>query len=174
MSEILKQADAIRALAEGKFKRGSDIKLYRVLVECMALCERCRDASDIEEIRTAFAMRGVAEGQNRTYIEKQSDVYQVVCRYVFHGGPSHANMCRYAIALRQAASRQITSETLMEQLVKNGGVNALFLRRAVDKPDIETKCLRLTSRVRAPKHGAFCVWLKYNHEGAFDVVEAAQ
>lgn len=152
-------------------RRQSDGRLYAVLGGCMQLCERCGDPSEEAAMRALVATLGPLPGKKRHYVERGSDVYQLVARFVFHGEAHSANTNRYAHSLRQAALLQIRGADLAGWLAENGGVNALYMRRPLERGDVSTKCLRLTDSIVVPKHGTFTLVLRRTAENAYDVVE---
>jgi hypothetical protein len=169
------QPDGITALARrfraeaahvsDRHKGGTLPALYRVLAGCMELCERCElDPADRAELEQLFASQP-REG-NRRYVEKGSDIYVFVCRYVFHDD-TRANANRYSHCLRQAALQQIGSNTLADHLANNGGLNALYMRRPLDRTTVETKCLRLTESIVCPKTGRFTVTLERQPDNTY-------
>lgn len=137
MSRIAIEADRLRRTAEAGpiGKRHSSADLYRLLAECMALAEQCRDLAGHEEMRRLVVERG-RDGGKRCYVEHGSDEYILVCRFVFDNlrskSAERSNASRYAHAMRQAAALGVTSATLFERLSADGGINALFLRRPLD------------------------------------------
>lgn len=153
-------------------RRQSDGVLYSVLVGCMKLCERCIDPAEEAELRRLCRSIPPLPGKKRTYVERGSDVYQLAARFVFQGESNSANTNRYAISLRMAAQMQIRSDALGEWLRENGGVNALYLRRPLDRVTVSTKCLRLTSAITVPKSGPFTITLRRTPENAYEVVES--
>lgn len=152
-------------------RRQSDSKLYTVLGGCMQLCERCGDPAEEAEMRRLVVALGPLPGKKRHYVERGSDVYQLVARFVFHGEAHSANTNRYAHTLRQAATLQIRGAALAQWLAENGGVNALYMRRPLDRDDVSTKCLRLTESIVVPKGTPFTLVLRRTPENAFEVVE---
>ena len=150
--------------------RQSDATLYSVLVGCMELAERCSTPEDEQTLRKLAGELPLPASKKRHYIEKGSDIYQLVSRYIFHGDVSSANINRYAICLRQAAQRQINSAALGEWLANNGGVNALYLRRPLLRTTVLTKCLRLTSQIEAPKDKPFTLTLRRTPENEYEVL----
>jgi hypothetical protein len=156
-----------------RHKRHSSFRLYDVLAPCLAICERCeRDPDERAEIDRLFAEQPKV-GQNRRYVEKGSDIYQLVCRYVF-AGTYLTNATRYAQALREAAKMQIRSADLATWLRHNGGVNALYFRRPLAALAVEMKTLRLTEPVRVQRHKAFSLTLRWQPDNTFKVLAGVQ
>lgn len=171
---VTAQAKRLRKIAESGpiGKRHSSFALYDLLAKCMALTERChRNPQDRKELDSLLRLQ--PRVGNRRYIEKGSDEYTLVCRFVFaqdRGRAEHSNSSRYAAALRQAAERQIGSADLADVLRNKGGINALFLRRPLDRTDIKTKCLHLARTIEAPKGKPFTLTLRRLPDNTFDVL----
>ena len=171
---MAEEAETLRRIAvKGPIgKRHSSFALYDLLGKCMALIERCqREPKDRTDLDTL--LRDQPRPGNRRYIEKGSDEYTLVCRYVFadgRGRAEHANSSRYALALRQAAERQIGSADIVDVLRNKGGINALFLRRPLDRPDVKTKCLHLARAIEAPKGQSFTLTLRRRLDNTYDVI----
>lgn len=167
MATIVERAETLRTQAD-TIKRYSDLTLYRILSGALELCE----ANPIEqdELRRAYAAKPRPDGENRTYVEKGSDIYQLACRYIFHGVEHHANVNRYAIALRRAAERQIRGQDLTEWLVRNGGINALYVTRPLGKTTVKTKCLHLDVPITVTKDQEFTLRLIRTPENKYRVL----
>lgn len=86
-------------------KRGANSELYHALVLAMQASEIC--LADInEDWALSEAIAALPKGnKNRQYVERGSDAYQRVCRYVFWSEEHTANINRYAITLREASWR---------------------------------------------------------------------
>lgn len=172
---VAEQAEALRQRAEAGpiGKRHSSFELYALLADCMALAERvAADEKEFNELRMSMTLRGV-DGGPRRYVERDSDEYILVCRYVFSDGNAskeRSNASRYAHALREAARQQINSRTLNEHLRTKGGVNALFLRRPLSARTSTIKTLYLTEAITVPKGCPFTVSLSRRIDGSFDVI----
>lgn len=167
---IIAAANTLRDRAEAGpiGKRHSSFELYALLADCMALADRCREPAEYETLRMALVMQGGSG--NRRFIERQSDEYQLVCRYVFFDRNmkrEHGNANRYAAALREAARHQIRSADLNEHLRTKGGVNALFLTRPLTAMSSTLKTLYLAEAVTVPKAGRFTLTLERRSDGAF-------
>jgi len=150
-------------------KRQSDTTLDTVLGGCMELCERCGDPGEEIKMRS-LVLSLPREGRNRIYVQRGSDVYQLVARYVFYGEEHTGNINRYAHSLRQASLLQIRSADLPAWLRDNGGVNALYLRRPLERTDVTTKCLRLTASITVSKEGIFTLTLRRTPENTYEVL----
>lgn len=179
MSErsIADEAEQLRQRAEAGpiGKRHSSFELYALLADCMALADRCRDPGEYEALRMAITMQG-GDGGPRRYVERNSDEYILVCRYVFSDrkpGKERSNASRYAHALREAAKRQINSKTLEAHLRTAGGINALFLARPLEARSCTLKTLYLAHAITVPKQGWFTVSLSRKPDGSFEVKEMA-
>jgi len=172
---ITEAADLLRARAEAGpiGKRHSSFELYALLADCMALAERVgADTDEFAALRMEMTMQGGSAGPRR-YVERDSDEYILVCRYVFsdrNAGKERSNASRYAHALREAARQQISSRTLNEHLRSNGGVNALFLKRPLAARTSTTKTLYLSEAITVPKGCPFTVSLSRRLDGSFDVI----
>lgn len=170
---VADEAEALRQRAEAGpiGKRHSSFELYALLADCMALAERCRDGQEYEALRMATVLQGGCG--NRRFVERGSDEYQLVCRYVFFDTNmkrEHANANRYAHALREAARQQINSRTLNEHLRTRGGINALFLARPLVARQATTRTLHLAEPITVPKGIPFTLSLSRRLDGSFDVI----
>lgn len=173
---VTSEAYRVRAIAEAGpiGKRHSSFELYDLLAKCMRLAERCRASKpDFDQIQLLVTQQ--PHGGNRRYVERGSDEYTMICRFVFSNlrstGAERSNASRYAHTLRQASRCGLNSSTIAEHLTKNGGINALFLRRPLERFDVLTKCLVLTEQIRAPKGGQFTVKLRRTSDNRYDVLE---
>lgn len=177
--DIRGAAEALRQRAEAGpiGKRHSSFELYALLADCMALAERvAADEKEFNELRMSMTLRGV-DGGPRRYVERDSDEYILVCRYVFSDGNAskeRSNASRYAHALREAARQQINSRTLNEHLRTKGGVNALFLRRPLAARMSTTKTLYLDRQISIRKGEPFSLRLLRNADGSFAVLEHSE
>lgn len=175
MSSVARQAEDLRKLAESGpiGKRHSSFELYDLLAGCMALAERCADAAVHEEMRGLVVEQHHRTGQNRRYVERGSDAYILVCRYVFSNlrsaGAERSNASRYAHALREAAKQGITSATLGAKL-REGGINALFLSRPLAARTVTTRTLYLTEPITVDKAQPFTLTLRRTADNRYDVV----
>jgi hypothetical protein len=149
-------------------QKAASLALYGVLASCMALCGRCeRDASERAELERLFAEQPKAG--NRRYVEKSSDVYVRVCRFVFTE-TDRTNAMRYSQALREAAKLQLNSKTLAGWTRDNGGVNALYFRRPLDARSVKTSALRLAEQIEFSRDRPFAIKLRWRHDNSFDVL----
>lgn len=165
----------MRAIAEAGpiGKRHTSFELYELLGKCMGLAERCTPSTvDYDELRRLVISN--RDGRNRRYLERASDEFILVCRFVFGGLKSAAtersNASRYACSLRQAQSIGLTSATLAEHLRDKGGVNALFLHRPLAARRVSTKILHLDRAVDMPKNALVRLTLRRLPDGTFEVV----
>ena len=155
-----------------RHKKHADTQLYRVLADCMEMAEVClSDADEYEVLNTLIKALPLIEGKTRQYVERSSDIYQRVCRFMFHGEEHTANTNRYAHCLREAANRGIKSAKLVNEL-SNGGINKFFLRRPSQsrEREISTKCLRLDRAIKHYKKDSITLKLKRDAEGAYEVL----
>jgi hypothetical protein len=171
VSTIVERAETLREQA-GAIKRYSDLTLYRILSGVLELCEA--NPIEQEELRRAYADKPLPEGKNRTYVEKGSDIYQLACRYIFHGAEHRANVNRYAIALRRATERQLRSHDLIAWLAGNGGINALYVTRPLDREVVKTKCLRLDVPITVTKGQEFTLRLIRTPENSYRVLSMSE
>ena len=167
--DVIDQARALMPIR----RRGANAELYNALVLALRASELC--LADIEQ-DTALG-RAIAElpraGKNRQYVERSSDSYQRVCRYIFFGEENTANINRYAIALREAGKQGVRSDNLLEYLRK-GGVNQFYLKRQLISDVIATKCIRLGRQITHRKADAFTLVLKRNDDNSYEVVSLTQ
>lgn len=175
ISEIVAEAKRLRSMAHAGpiGKRHSSFELYDLLALCMALADRCRmDRGNGIALRDL--VRGAApKNVKGRWVERASDEYLLVCRYVFPNGSRSAersNASRYAHALREAAKQQIRPDNLVEVLKTNGGINALYLRRPLDASTVATKTLHLSSTITVTKGQAFSLTLRRNADNTFEVL----
>ena len=151
-----------------RHKKRASFQLYSVLAPCLELCERCeRDPAERAELERLFAAQP-REG-NRRYVERGSDIYVLVCRFVF-AGTDRSNAMRYSQALREAAKLQIRSGELEAWLGKNGGVNALYFRRPLTTRSVSTKTIRLARSITIPRDRGFTVTLLWSQDNTFRVL----
>jgi hypothetical protein len=176
---LLEQARE-RALNGGLPVRRKDAKLYILLAECLAICEEVISTNMFEELRRLAVVsvnhrqpRGTVtraesnNGRGRNYVEKNSDAFILVSRYVLSADGERNSPYRYATTLREAHRRNIPSDQLKDWLTENGGVQALFLTRPVVARSGRTKILHLTESIEYPKSGKFVVTLEYDGRGHF-------
>lgn len=173
-SEVGRWAEELRSVAEDGpvGRRHSSRELYDLLGRCMSLAEFCVQGEANTEMRRLVLERST---QGRRYVEKGSDSYLLVCRFVFGSAKSasaeRSNASRYAHALRIAHKNNLAPQQLSNWLFSNGGVNALYLKRAVSRRDIKTKCLHLTSQITVPKGEEFTLKLIRNEDNTYTVIE---
>lgn len=152
-----------------RHKKQASFRLYAVLAQVMEVCERAeRDPAERGELDRL--LREQPHEGNRRFVEKGSDIYTLVCRYVFHGTPNRANLYRYAEALRQAFQIQVGSDTLAQWLGTNGGINALYFRREVVKKPARLRVLRLLEPIEFPRDKEFVLTLRWTDQNAFQVL----
>lgn len=165
---ILKRS---RAAAETiKSKKHSDKALYAVLVDCMRIAEICSaNAHELTRLNQRIVELPLLPGKNRQFVETGSNVYQRVCRAVFHGIEHPQNINRYAIALREAWKEAIGSDNLMFTLMEHGGVNALWRRRPKTSTMVRTRTLYLQRQIEHAKASEFTLTLKLRKDGSYAV-----
>ena len=171
---IVDLARRVRAEADDvvvRHKKLASFRLYALLAPCLELCERCgRDPVERDDLHALF-MSQPHEG-NRRYVERGSDIYTLVCRYVFNG-TSGTNIWRYACALREASKLQIGSGQLEGWMRDNGGINALFFRRPIEMRTTCLKTLRLDRAAAMPRDHAFTLTLRWQTDNSFQVEKVA-
>lgn len=161
---------SIQAAAVVKSKKHSDKALYAILVNCLRVAEICAaSAQEYTRLNQRLVELPKLLGQNRIYIEKASDVYQRVCRVVFHGVEHTNNINRYAIALREHAKAGGGSIGLMDQLMDHGGVHRLWLRRPKASTLVRTRTLYLQRQIEHSKLSEFTLTLKLHKDGSYQV-----
>lgn len=156
-----------------RHKRHADMQLYRVLSDCLEIAEIC-----LLEPKEYGVLDGLVkklpeiDGKKRHYVERSSDIYQRVCRFMFYGEEHSANTNRYAHCLREAARQGIKSKKLIDQL-SCGGIAKFYLKRPSQGREIEvsTKCLRLDRAVKHYRRDAITLKLKRGPEGIYEVIE---
>lgn len=157
----------------GRHKRYADEQLYRVLADCLQIAEVClKDVEEYEVLNGLISQLPLIEGKTRQYVEKSSDIYQRVCRFMFHGEEHTANTNRYAHALREAARREVKSGKLLTEL-SNGGINKFFMTRPSQGRErvVETKCLRLDKAIKHYKTNEITLTLKRGADGIYEVLK---
>jgi hypothetical protein len=190
MSDLAARLDEARDMAKngGLPIRRKDGKLYALLATCLAICEDIAANQREADLREVFRVsidarnpevwgRGRAAGNNgrgRRYANQSSDTYVLVMRYVLDDEDSRGNRSRYASALREAVRQGATSQTLVQWLTENGGINTLFRARPVAASHVTTKTLTLNQSVTLPKNGTVVLRLKMDHRGFFDVQQVVQ
>jgi len=162
----------IVAEAEGIGKSKQWRELYDLLQGCAVLADRCAAGADNAEMRRLVAQQPT--NGNRRYVERGSDEFLLVCRFVFtnqqSSGANRSNASRYAHCLREAKSRGIAACKLAKHLEANGGVNALFLSRPNAERSVQTKTLHLTSAIKVPKFAPITLTVNRRQDGKFDVM----
>lgn len=163
--------DAARALMPIR-KRGADGELYDALVLALRAAELC--IADINhDIELGKVIASLPRGEkNRQYVERGSDAYQRVCRYVFFGEEHTANINRYAIAIRQAAKQGVTSAQLLARL-RHGGINQFYLTRPLQSRNISTRCIRLDRQITHDKFKSFTLELKRNDDNSYSILSSS-
>lgn len=153
-------------------QKQASLSLYGVMASCLELCERCRWNPDEQaELERLFAEQ--PKTGNRRYVEKGSDIYVLVCRFVFTE-TDRTNAMRYASALREATKLQLTSGSLFEHLQNNGGINSLYFRRPLDARRVKTKTLQLAHQIEFSRDEPLRLTLRWRSDNRFEVVEVSE
>lgn len=162
-----------RAAAEiVKSKKHSDKALYAVLVDCMRIAEICSaNAYELTKLNARIVDLPLLPGKERQWVEKDSSVYQRVCRVVFHGIEHPQNINRYATALHEAVKIGVGSAGLMDQLWDHGGVHRLWIRRPKTATLVRTRTLYLQRQIEHAKASEFTLTLKLRKDGSYAVSE---
>lgn len=160
--------NAARALMPIR-RRGANAELYDALVLALQASELC-----IEDIEQDIALgKAVAElpkgNKNRQYVERGSDAYQRVCRYIFWGEEHTANINRYAIALREAGKQGVRWADLLKRL-RNGGVNQFYLKRPLHSDKVSTRCIRLERQIIHEKSATITLVLRRKGDNSYAVL----
>lgn len=167
LASLVGQACMEADTATAQHARNARLALYDALGTCAIICRVCSfDADKYDELRRLIAAQPRGD-QNRRYVERQSDVYTRVCRYVFIN-TNHTNVCRYAHTLREAEKAQIRPLDLSSWLNDNGGVNALYYRRPLHEAEVATKVLRLTRKIVFSRTDDFTITLRWTPENTFE------
>lgn len=170
LADLVQQACREADAATSQHARNGRQALYDALGTCAVICRVCSfEAEAYEELRTLIAAQPRGD-QNRRYVERGSDVYTRVCRYVFVN-TNHTNVCRYAHTLREAEKVQIKPQDLSGWLNTNGGVNALYYRRPLHEAEVATKVLRLTRKIVFPRNETFTLTLRWTQENTFEPLQ---
>jgi hypothetical protein len=169
MSKIEDIRDKLKSIVPIK-KRGANLHLYRALVATMQICEICQsDEKELVVLNLRLNELSPLPGHNRIYVEKKSDLYQRVSRFVFYGDEHTANINRYAIAVRRAHQQGIKSDMFFDDLNK-GGVNKYFITRPLSNHFISTKCIRLDSPITHEKQKEITLRLVRLPENVYKVL----
>lgn len=161
-----------RALTGGLPVRRKDRQLYGVLAECLAVCEEAIRDNQFAELKENITKEtGAKHGTGSTRVKPTSDIYNLVCRYVFGGRQDYSSLGKYAQTIREAANRQISSSKLEQWLCDNGGARALYLTIKTPNPGMTRVTLNLNEPITFPKDANFSIVLKYDGKGFFDVVQ---
>lgn len=153
-------------------QKHASLALYAVLGSCMSLCERCQNSpAERKELEALFEQQ--PKTGNRRYVEKGSDIFVFVCRFVFTS-TDRTNAIRYACALRQAHEKHIKSADLADWMKKNGGVNALYFSRPLDARQVKAKTLQLAEQITFSRDHPFTLTLSWRSDNRFEVIEQRQ
>lgn len=154
----------------GRHKKHADRDLYRVLASGLEIVEIV-EADSIEAAVLDDLIRQRFRGDNkRRYVEHGSDLYQRVCRLLFHGEEHSANVNRYAICLRQAHAHGVVSAGLVGELMTKGGVNRFYLTRPRLTDRISTRCIRLDRAIEHAKGEVIVLKLRRKPDNSYEVL----
>jgi hypothetical protein len=153
-----------------RHKKHASFKLYDVLAPCLEMCERCDASTDERETLNAFLAESIMVEGKKRYVERKSDIYTRVCRYVFSTS-NYTNICRYAHCLREAVKLDIKSPDIAKYMRENGGVNGLYFRRPINLAIVRTSTFRLTKPVEIYRDREFTLTLRWTKENRFEVIE---
>lgn len=165
--------DARQAASDvvARHKKLASFRLYAVLAPCLEVCERCQtNPTDLAEIEAMF--RQQPRDGNRRYVERGSDIFVLICRFVF-SGTNRSNAIRYSQCLREAVKLGIGSADLEVWLRQNGGVNALYFRRPLASSTSSARTLRLSRSITFPRDKPFTLTLQWGTDNAFLVMKFA-
>jgi hypothetical protein len=167
--DILARTPAIDIV--GRHKKHADRELYAVLASGLEIVEIV-EADPVEAAVLDDLVKQRFKGDNkRRYVNRGSDVYQRVCRLLFHGEEHTANVNRYAICLRQAHDHGVRSVGLVGELLTKGGVNRFYLTRPHLTDRISTRCIRLDRAVEHAKDGEIVLKLRRLPDNTYEVLE---
>ena len=132
---------------------------------------RLKDVDEYQVLNGLIQQLPLLEGKTRRYVERSSDIYQRVCRFMFHGEEHTANANRYAHCLREAARQGVKSGKLVGEL-SSGGINKFFMTRPSQgrEREVETKCLRLNKAIRQYRSDTITLKLKRGADGVYEVL----
>ena len=163
------------AISEGVPARRKDQTLYKLLAECLHICEFVQLYHLEDQLRSEIAvsvdMRGHNNyGKGRRYTERSADVFILVCRFVLEGVDNRNSIYRYAAALREAHRRNLKAGDLEKWLLnRGGGVNHLFRSRERAPYLSRLRVLHLNQKVVIPESGKITLTLQRDEKGDFDV-----
>ena len=168
--QLFDEVERVRQEASSSVMHGaSHSALHAVLAHTLAIVERVILAPALEaDLRAEISQR--SEPGRRVYVERASDAFAVVTRYVFSCS-TRANISRYTLALRAAYSRQIRAPELPAYLADHGGVNGLWLERAETSERVRISVLRLETFISVPRRGAFSLTIERTSGGTFSILE---
>lgn len=151
-----------------KTKPGRRDALYDLLAQCMNVVELCQKHEPSRHELHGLFLQQDHEG-NRRYVEKGSDEYVLVCRYVFNH-TDRTNAMRYACALRVAGEMGLSYSELVPWMKANGGVNSLYFRRPLEAKIVRTRNLYLTHSIEVPRDREFNIKLQWRNDNSFEVI----
>lgn len=153
-----------------RHKKHADRDLYFILANSLEIVEVCEADPTEAKILDDLIGRRLNGDNRRRYVERGSDLYQRVCRYVFHGEEHRTNTNRYAICLREAHKQGVRSAGLIDELMRKGGVNRFFLTRPNLAGWVSTKCIRLDRAVTHRKDAEIVLRLRRLPDNAYEVI----
>ena len=154
-------------------KRRSSFVLYNILVRCYGLAFECLLNEANRKTLEALVRNQPSEGRGRWTLQN-SDVFLLVCRYVFPrngtGRGELSNASRYASAMREAAKQNMSQERFSTVLCEDGGIQKLFLARPLKTTEIKTKTLHLDRSIVIHKNLVFTLTLRRLPDNNYEVI----
>jgi hypothetical protein len=165
--------DALQKGAEFfSLPRRKDKELYLLLGKCLTLCNKVVQEGNENNLRNVIRARSSGHNARRRYIETRTDIYLIVCRYVFdkHTSGSRNKAWRYACVLREAKKHQIEAGALPRWLSVNNGMNTLFQARRPNPQEYQTSIIRLTSPITIRANTSITLTIQEFAYGSFNLL----
>lgn len=172
--EFLQDLKVLEGRAKAFPVRRSDKELYGLLAAALHMSNRAEREGLVPELKEEVVQRAKSRGAKRPHFQGDTDGPLVVCRLLFEGDKGREASWRYTATLRRATEKQIRPSDLVEWLTTNGGINALFKTRDVEKRTRMTKTLHLLDSVELPKTGEFTITLRDNGAGFYHVISTGE
>lgn len=163
---VLQAAAAVTLWRSGRF---DTLQIAQALMVHDGVPVRPADFAAMEAA-VCRVLHAVRERERGRYVEAGSDIFVLVCRFVF-AGTNRANAIRYSQCLREAVKLGIEAKDLAAWLRQNGGVNALYFRRPLESRTSTTRTLRLARSVTFPRDKPFTLTLQWGTDNAFRVLD---